>query len=85
MNRPMGWFHIVLNFMGNIMRIYLDGVVRSTLPILSSSYVRGDGRIVIGRRFSELDSNYPSAQVDELLFFNRALNETEVTALFSAD
>ena len=81
----MVWFHIVLNFMGNIMRIYLDGVIRSTLPTGSSSQVPGDGRIVIGRRFSELDSNYASVQVDELLFFNRALNQTEVTALFSTD
>ena len=81
----MGWFHTVLNFMGDRMRIYHDGVVRSTLPVDASpsSHIPGDGRIVIGRWFSELDSNYASVQVDELLFFNRTLNQTEVTALFS--
>ena len=67
------------------MTIYHGGVAQSSLLASSSSHIPGDGRIVIGRRFSELDSNYPSVQVDELLFFNRALNQTEVTALFSAD
>ena len=67
------------------MSIYHDGLAPSSLIASSSSHIPGDGRIVIGRRFSELDSNYASVQVDELLFFNQALTFTEINALSDVD
>ena len=43
----------------------------------------GDGRIVIGRRFtgSGSDSEYASVQVDEFLMFNKTLTENEIRNL----
>ena len=37
-----------------------------------------DGRIVIGRRSTDLNGRYSSFQMDDLMFFNRALTEEEI-------
>ena len=42
---------------------------------------KGNGRIVIGRHFSGSDGKYASVEMDELLFFNQALTEKEITLL----
>ena len=41
----------------------------------------GDGRIVVGRYYTDTDERYSSVQVDELLFFNQALSPADVIAL----
>ena len=45
------------------------------------SFNTGDGRIVIGRRETDSDDNYGSGQLDELIFFNKKLSESEITML----
>ena len=80
------WFHLVLNFIGpkedQGTRVYHDGV-QATMDSNKggNTYIEGNGRIVIGRRYSEEDCDYASVQVDELLFFNRALTEVEIGML----
>ena len=83
-NGSHGWFHIVLNFIGpsDGIQIYNDGVkVTNDASKRPKNYTDGDKNIVIGRRFSDLDTRYASVQVDELLFFNQTLIETEITML----
>ena len=41
----------------------------------------GDGRIVVGRWFTDQDKWYTSIQIDELIFFNRFLSSDEIAAL----
>ena len=36
----------------------------------------GDGRIIIGRRYTDNDGAYGSIEIDELRFFNRTLTES---------
>ena len=45
------------------------------------SYSAGDGRIVVGRYYTNQDRYYASVQVDELLFFNQTLTAAEIEAL----
>ena len=40
-----------------------------------------DGRIVIGKFFTNSDDRYSSIQMDDLCFFNRALSEAEITMM----
>ena len=64
--------------------VYYDGkqVGKDTsLETGSSVHDNGNGRIAVGRRFAESDQKYASVQLDELLFFNQALTERQVTML----
>ena len=78
---------MVLNYLGpnfgEGIRIYFDGTVRTFGRVMTASEVSaGDGRIVMGRHYTDLDQNYASVQVDELIFFNQALSPSDVTALW---
>ena len=88
--RPTGWTHIVLNYIGpndgQGIRIFYDGQeVTSEIRKSASSSSRpaGDGRIVVGRIYTDQDKLYASMQIDELAFFNEALSSTEITAMYS--
>ena len=48
------------------------------------SYPAVDGKIVVGRISTNLDRDYASMQVDELIFFNHPLMLDEITALSNA-
>ena len=87
--RPTGWFHIVLNYMGTGdnegITLYMDRVeVSSDTTKYAGPYLPGDGRIVVGRVYTDSDQLYSSVQVDELLFFNRNLTLNEITSLANA-
>ena len=80
------WVHGVLNFLGpndeEGIRIYENGKhVGNHTIITQSSTTESNGRIVIGRAFTEINNYYASVQVDELLFFNRSLTEQEIGML----
>ena len=40
-----------------------------------------DGRIVIGRLYTNSDQAYSSVEIDELRFFNQSLSEAQITML----
>ena len=48
---------------------------------MNNNFTHGKGRIVIGRHYSELNGKYTSVQLDELLFFNKALMDAQVMLL----
>ena len=43
----------------------------------------GDGRIVVGKYYTELDQDYASVMIDELIFFNKTLTNYEIEALYN--
>ena len=80
------WVHGVLNFLGpndgEGIRIYENGKnVGNHKNITQSSSTESNGRIAIGRVFTEINNYYGSVQVDELLFFNHSLTEQEIRML----
>ena len=44
----------------------------------------GDGRIVLGRIHTDLDREYASVMVDELIYFNAALTSNEVQSIYNS-
>ena len=63
-------------------KIFQNGVeVSVETGLTGREYTPGDGRIVIGRRFTGSDREYISVQVDELLLFNKTLSEEEIRKL----
>ena len=86
-DEPSGWTHIVLNYIGNNedegIRIYYDGTeVASGRSKSWDSRSAGDGRIVVGRKYTDIDRNYASVQVDELIFFNQKITSDEAQAIY---
>ena len=85
--RPDGWFHVVVNFLGpndgQGFTVYNDGVQIGTgsRRIGSTEHVEADGRIVLGRFYTEDNSFYGSVFIDELYFYNQCLSQEEITRL----
>ena len=43
----------------------------------------GDGRIVVGKSFTNYDGPYGSVEVDELIFFNQAFTSDDIMSLYT--
>ena len=59
---------------GQGIRVYGMEVVNDATGDATRS--AGDGRIVVGRYFTDDDRYYMSMQIDELIFFNKSLSTT---------
>ena len=69
---------------GEGVRIYYDGEeVASRTTKSSNSYSPGDGKIVVGRFYTNLNGLYASVQVDELIFFNQTLSNDTIGLLYT--
>ena len=80
------WTHVVLNYIGTEdvqgNKIYIDGMAKMiSFSLTAASHEEGDGRTVVGRYLTNVDDNYASVDIDELLFFNEALNVDQVTKI----
>ena len=90
-DKPDGWFHLVLNYIGPAegqgVTIYKDGVLQGsgTDKIVGTTYMEGDGRMFIGRWYTEREGRYASVEADELTFWNRALTLEEIKAIYDMD
>ena len=71
---------------GEGLRIYYNGmeVTSDTIKSSAGPYSTGDGRIVVGRRLTNLDENYASVQVDELIYFNASLTSDDVQSIYNS-
>ena len=86
---PNGWTHIVMNYVGpndgEGIRIYYNKAeVASETTKSGGSRPTGDGRIVIGRFYPDKDMRYTSMQIDELIFFNKALSTNDIKLLYNS-
>ena len=88
--KPSGWTHIVLNYIGpnngQGIKMFIDGaeVASDTTKDIMFNYPAGDGRIVVGRRFTNRDRDYASIQVDELVFFNCQLHSAHIQIIYNS-
>ena len=86
--RPDGdeWFHVVINYFGSGegqgFVTYVNGQPehserdRVTVPT-----GEGNGRIVIGRLYTETNAEYSSMEIDNLAFFNNFLTDDDIKLL----
>ena len=77
---------MVLNYLGpdngQGIKIFLDGKLKATDAEKNmNTYAQGNGKIVLGRKYTNADRFYASVDVDELLFFNQFLNADEISLL----
>ena len=65
--------------------MFLNGeiVVSDTTKAVWSQSA-GDGRIVVGRHFTNLNQDYSSVMVDELIYFNARLTSDDVVSIYNS-
>ena len=70
---------------GQGIRMHVNGEeVASDTDKTAKSYPAGDGRIVVGRLFTNHDQYYTSVEVDELIYFDAALAIDEVQSIYNS-
>ncbi|UCD50472.1 MAG: hypothetical protein JSW27_23470 [Phycisphaerales bacterium] len=73
------WHHVAGTYDGNFIRLYIDGIERSSTPFVGTinnpSY-----NLNIGRNAQETDRFYSGA-IDEVRIYNRVLDASEILAL----
>ena len=70
---------------GEGVSIYYDGAeVASGTTKSATPKPAGDGRIVVGRAYTNRDYGYASVEVDELIYFNDSLTSDEVQSFYNS-
>ena len=60
-------------------QVFKDGaLVSGQSSIVTFHRQPGDGRLVLGKRYTKSDDFYSSVDLDEVVFINRKLTEPEV-------
>ena len=84
---PNRWFHVVFNYLGPAhnqgYRVYINEILKANSLGISTYLLAPaiDTKIVIGRRYTEVDGAYSSLMADEVLLFNYILDEGEIFKL----
>ena len=88
-SKPTGWTHAVLNYLGpdagQGVRLFLNGVqVAADANQEPLGYTRaiGSGSINIGRGLAGYNDFYMGVQVDEVVYFNEALSNSDIQKLY---
>ena len=88
--RRSSWTHIVLNYLGPSngegIRIYENGRLAGSdvSKQTASPYQTGNGRIVVGRKYTESNQQYASIEIDVLVYFNTYLSSGKVQSIHNA-
>ena len=84
------WLHLAGVYygasIGEGIAFYRDGalVARNTTLTSTPPVTPASGKLVLGRKRSELTGKYASIEVDELLLFNRKLSAPEAQMIYNA-
>lgn len=74
------WQHLAFTLQGTVLQIYLDGVVIASTPSAFVPKVMYRSYGYLGKSSALVDSN-PIGYYDEMRFYNRTLNQTEILAV----
>ena len=83
------WFHVVLNYLGEDVDMGGFNVYHNNKLVgpRTNNYTKesspGNSQVVLGRQFTDDDNSYTSAQVDDLMFFNRNLSASDIEAFYN--
>ena len=79
------WIHLVLNYIGpnngQGIQAFKDGTPIKNRGESVGDHTVGDGRVVVGKKYVYINNYYSHVEMDELIFFNKALLEEEVREL----
>ena len=75
------WHHVVGVFTGSAVEIYVDGVLKDTQS-MSLVPAGNDRPLVMGRSRSESDRRYYNGLLDDMAYWNTALNIVQIGSLY---
>jgi len=78
------WHHIAAVFNGTDVRIYVDGQLNNTPSVHSVTVYSSDGSFHIGTTLRFGSAYNFIGSIDEIRLYDRALDATEIAALYSA-
>ena len=87
-----GWNHFVIVLPGptwkNNISFYHNGNIVENPDTESGSYPTtkpsGSGKVVIGRRYDDRDTQYADTIFDELIFWNHALTDDQAKSIYES-
>jgi len=71
------WTHIAATYDGSLMKIYINGVLDSSLS-WTSGFSSNDNPLTIGAKNPPYLERFIMAKIDEVKIFNRALSQVEI-------
>ena len=82
------WHHMVLNYIGpeegQGITLYNNGIRTKTGTTKKDDPAgKGNGKVVIGKFYTDRNERYSNVEMDELYFFNQALDSDLVSALMN--
>ena len=62
---------------------WMEYILKMTLESAKTTHTRtlGDGKVVLGRRYTDQNKKYASVEIDELVFFNSKIDTTQIQML----
>ena len=80
------WYHLIMNYFGTNEKICIHHGNENkgcSSHVFPGNFSSGDGHVVLGRYFTDEDDprDHVSGSVDELMFFNTKLSDSDVEAL----
>lgn len=80
------WYHVVFTISNSSMQIYVNGVLENTVACFITNYNYQAGKEVVLGGTNETVLDFPFlGSMDNIRFYNRVINATEVSALYSQD
>ena len=79
------WHHVAMVYMheSNLLSVYIDGVFDCSKSQTFNSTTLNSTDIYIGRTLTQVLEGFYNGFFDDLYFYNRAINECEIEALYS--
>ena len=83
------WTHFVVNYLDyhsdEAVQIYYYGEKRTGNSVLTvRTATPSDGRIVMGRKYDDVDGDYSTMEINDLALFNTALSSEQITYLYDS-
>ncbi|MBL7900741.1 MAG: histidine kinase [Bacteroidia bacterium] len=78
------WHHLVLVYNNNFMTLYFDGELQSRIVKPFSTYFQETDSVLVGVSANKKNKRYMEGAVDDIQFFDVALNDKQVDALYRA-
>ena len=77
------WYHVVGTYDGANVKLYVNGTLQTTQPALTGSIALSTYAVGIGYE-PPFNSAFVNGSIDEVALWDRALTQTEVTALYGS-
>ena len=78
------WHHVVLVYNNNFMTLYLDGDLQTRMvKAFPTTFLETDS-VLVGVSANKKNSRYMEGAIDDIQFFNVALSDKQVDALYNA-